>query len=498
MSLPQSNLLLIALPVLLSAQTSRPIPVALSAQYGDLLILTDNPEAERAIPIDSAGAVFLSLSVNSQTAELVLVDPQGGTHPPGVTDSMVTISSTSPVTLNQQPYQTYDFGLTNPAPGEWKLRIKETGTLSRPRFVALSMLSTSDLGAGFLGLLQDYPANRPLALSLVVADRHGALPTGSISSLQTTIQVAGQEPQPVTFADDGSANDANAGDGIYTASFTPERTGEYLVSAVILGKRGEDAFVRSIAGKLRVVPACATLERNFSSRRLDTNNNSRPDTLEVSFFAGIPDTGEFLVEAELTASNGARVRTSAQVGLSPGGSRLATLRFGMRELQLLGADGPYRVSEVSVSCVRPEEYILADTQFDLGQTEPFVLASADRAAVILAGASSERTVDTNNNGRFERLEFLAGVDVLTAGAYLWTATLYTSRGPIDIAEGSATLAAGRGTLTLSFDGSKIGRSAVNGPYLIRELYLSGPNGIDITIPEVGQTQPYLATRFEAQ
>jgi len=132
----------------------------------------------------------------------------------------------------------------------------------------------------------------------------------------------------------------------------------------------------------------------------------------------------------------------------------------------------------------------------LGPTAGFDLAGAERAVVELRAPHTEQAVDTNGNGRFDRLDFNVSLDLLQGGSFQWTASLYDSKGiEIEFVSGAATLATGRAVALLRFTGSKIGAHAVDGPFQVRNLLLLGPTATTI-FNEVGFTQPYSYDRFE--
>jgi len=242
------------------------------------------------------------------------------------------------------------------------------------------------------------------------------------------------------------------------------------------------------------------LTPDFHSEILDTNSNNRPDTLAVSLAPQMNSESAVHLEIELAAAeSGARVRAFADATLPEGSAQRMEVRFDQRALVALGENGPYKLTSVSLSCVRPDqEYFLADVKKDMGSTVAVALDATDRPDILLTGANSERLVDTNNNGRADRLEFSVGVDALVAGSAIWSASLSAVNGGqiLDLAEGSAQLTAGRGTLTLTFDGAKIGRARINGPYVITNLLINRSGGVVVEVPTAGRTQAYEATRFE--
>jgi hypothetical protein len=430
--------------------------------------------------------------------DLTLIDPAGGVHAAGQMRN-VRPPGKEQDTEESSQYRAWRFELKDPPPGVWKIQIKETKTPvpDAARLLIFTLQSSSAVKAALVGLERTYAKATPVTIGLIASSK--ATP----KSVEGTVQLGGREPETLEFRDNGEAPDAKASDGLFTAAFTPAEAGDYLVSAIVSGET-EDGhpFVRTVAGHLRAAASCGVLPPDFHSELLDTNANNRPDTLAVSLAPQMTSESPVHLEIELAAAeSGARVRAFTDASSLPeGSSQRVEVRFDQRALAALGENGPYKVTSMSLSCIRPDqEYFLSDVRMDPGSTVAVSLDATDRPDILLTGANTERLVDTNNNGRADRLEFSVGIDAVAAGSVLWSATLsaVNGGGPVlDIAEGSAQITAGRGTLTLTFDGAKIGRARINGPYVITNLLINRSGGVVIEVPTAGRTQAYEATRFE--
>lgn len=469
-------------------QETRQVP--LLASYVETVVLRPaSPQEERSFAVDAAARVYISILSNSTTLEVTLVDPGGGLHPLGATGVIVRASYRGlPLSPTAKP--SYEFELRNPPAGMWKYRVRETSSFSDVRVVILSMTSSSDIVAGLLGVGRDYPVNRPMTLGLLLADAQGGV---SSASIEAEVQLEGQPAFPIGFRDDGSGNDDAAGDGLYTAEFTLRTPGKYVARANVSGTRGGAPFQRSAVASFNAVSPCGSLDRDFQSRPRDTNNNGRPDLLDLIVNVNVTRAGKFQVAAILSNPGGSQQSTT-MVDLTAGSLRPATVAFPLTALRLLG-NGPYQLSELRLGCVEGSEIRTADQLFDLGPTVPFNLAAAERRGIELSGANTERAVDTNNNRLFDRLEFNVGMDLLLSTSYQWSGALFDSKGvEIDFSSGSGSLAAGHTTALLQFSGAKIGRNAVDGPYLVRNFLIRG--GDSAVLPNVGPTLAYAYDAFE--
>lgn len=467
--------------------------VLVLANYTETAVLLPaNPQQERSFAVDAAEWVDISIVSNSTTLEVTLIDPSGGLHPLGATDGIVRASYRGP-SLSPRAKPSYEFELRNPPPGMWKYRVRETSSFSDVRVVIFSLISSSDLAAALLGGGRDYPVNRPMTLGLVLAVQEGGLPAPAINSVQGEVQLERDPAIPISFRDDGAGNDEAAGDGVYTAEFTLRAPGRYVARANVSGTRGGAPFQRSAFASFTAVSACGSLDRNFQSRPRDTNNNARPDLLDLIVNVNVTRAGKFQVAAILSNPGGSQ-QSTAMMDLTAGSLRPATVAFPLTALRLLG-NGPYQLSELRLGCVESSEIRTADQLFDLGPTVPFNLAAAERRGIELSGANTERAVDTNNNRLFDRLEFNVGLDLLLGTSYQWSGALFDPKGvEIDFSSGSGSLAAGRTAALLQFSGAKIGRNAVDGPYLVRNFLIRG--GESAVLPNVGQTQAYAYDSFE--
>src|SRR5204862_4763590 len=88
------------------------------------------------------------------------------------------------------------------------------------------------------------------------------------------------------------------------------------------------------------------------------------------------------------------------------------------------------------------------------------------------------------------------VDVVHAGFYSWGFKLTDAAArEIDFGSGSGFFNTGLNTLTVTFEGAKIGAFGVNGPYELRDLLLQGA-GASLVVVDAGRTEPYLVSLFE--
>jgi uncharacterized protein (TIGR03437 family) len=486
----------LAAAVVCAAQTSLTFPA--TAAYTEVNDLTPaQPVLERTFLLDAASSATVTLVSSSATLKISLIDPGGQAHPLGVTDSVVNSSSTFSGTGSATGGQNYVFGLSNPPPGVWKYHVTEAGPLTQARAVLFSLISSSPVVARLLGGGADYAVNQDIGISLVLADGNGPIQSGSLKSINATVvPVGGGSSTAVSFLDDGKGFDSAANDGIYTVTFRLSQAGSYMLGATISGSAPGGDFIRHTGTSFRVVTPCGTLAPAVSSAAVDLNGNALTDALDLSFKVTAASSGKFLLFATLTASNGNSASRSAAFATAAAGDSVQSVRFPVDALQTLGVNGPYQVSSARLECLSGGGAQVSDQQSSLGTTVPLDLTQLERPAVVVSGQNTDAGVDTNGNGLFDRLDVNVGVNVLNAGAYTWSASLFAAgRTELAHASGNGSLPAGATTVLLSFDGASIGAGATDGPYTIQGLVVSG-GGASVMLGNGGSTSAYQYDQFE--
>ncbi len=441
-------------------------------------VTPSQPRAEGELAIDGGDAVSLSVGINSQTATFTLIDPSGRQYPAGMSSGVVT-SGRIPFESNGKSLTHVSFSLSNSPTGLWRYRFEEPAAFTGARAAVIAMVSSSTLVMTLFPAGGDHPVNQPVVLNLVLADEAGGVPSTALSTLQASI---------------GAGQDQRASDGIYTATYVPNRVGEYDLIATARGTRNGRSFMRTAATSFRVVRACGALTRNFVPRQPDTTGDGKPDFLELAFGVTVSEAAEFGLVVALAAPNG-RTASADAAGRLGTGSQTLTVRFPLERLQLLGVDGPWQVSLASLTCVQDGSSVDADREVNLGPTGAFSLSGAQSRAIETTSIS-ERAVDTNANRLFDRLDVTVGLRLLQSGTYFWAASLFDAHGGrIERVQGSGNLGAGQQTLTLGFAGPRIGANAVDGPYSVADFDIQGEPG-GLLVPSLSRTSNYSFRSFE--
>jgi hypothetical protein len=252
------------------------------------------------------------------------------------------------------------------------------------------------------------------------------------------------------------------------------------------------------AYKSAAFAAFLELDGRFRDRGIDTNYNGLFDIWRVDVGARVEEAGTFLVGGALkNPDEPLVVFTDAEMTLT-GAAQMITLEFRGPLIREQEIDGPY---EVEVVLREPGTYDELD-RLRLGQTtadyrstdfEPF-----DWAEIMPTGVTADEGVDTDGNGVFDELRVEIHVELAKTDFYQWSARLVDQNGTdIDVDSRNATLNAGVATIDLVFDGKKIGRNGVDGPYFVKGLGMYGRTGPNLVLLDVAETQAYAVTDFES-
>jgi hypothetical protein len=483
--------------VCLNGQKTVQLPAV--ASYNEAYVLTpDQPQGEGQISIDGSHVEVRFTSVSS-TLQVTLVDPSGGVHPAGQTDSVVQNAPIVPIIDPSAPSQTTFFFLSNPPSGMWTYQLNDPGLSAAMEPVLVTVNSDSDLVMTLLGTGGDFQTGGNVMLNLLLVNLSGPIPASAISSMDATVQLSGSPEMPITFADDGANGDVKANDGIYTSQFTVSAAGWYSIRVNAEININGQTFRRSVASYFRAADSCGSLAGTFTTAAVASSGSGQPDAMDVAFDLTAATSGVFHISATLSAG-AQQVARGATANLASGAGRI-TVRFPLSYLTALGANGPYQLTNAVLSCVQDSgTSFISDRHVNLGSTTGFDLNGAINAAIPrnggigLTGDNADQGVDSTNSGKFDSLNVSIGVDIPTAGAYQWNASLYDSNGTlIDQARNQGSLGAGRSRVLLTFSGAKIAKNGLDGPYFVRDFCIEGSRLACFT--DAISTQPYPVTRF---
>ncbi|MCX6623029.1 MAG: hypothetical protein NTY38_18570 [Acidobacteria bacterium] len=453
--------------------------------YSQFLVLSpDKPQAEILFPVDDMTSMTVSALASRKSIELTLTDPGGAVR-----------SQDLEYAPEEIPGRSLVYRISKPAIGKWRLSAREPKAFSGVETVILQVRFASNVIAALPGLPGgSTAAGQPVRFTLVVAYESGGL--GPSAGIQVNARATGPDGGVVLqFHDDGADGDAQANDGAWVAAYTPLKAGSYIVAATVTGTRKGAAFARTASNSFDFAAPCGKLGAPVDSSAVDTDGDGAGDALELKFPVNADLAGRFEVQARLTGANGVSVAAAGRGDLEAGSQSL-TLRLGAADLRTAG-DGPYQIARATLSCVTDAGTTKSDERTDLGVTAAFAAATAaTRDPLAPTAVNTEKLVDDDGNGRADTLVVGIGLRVAEAGDFSWTAQLVDAAGTvIDTASASGALAAGAATAELRFDGTKIGKNGLVGPFEVRQFEIRGVPG-SLFLELAGITKAHNAYQFE--
>ncbi|WP_009630497.1 choice-of-anchor X domain-containing protein [Synechocystis sp. PCC 7509] len=475
-----------------------PLKFDLLAQVNRTHLLTPTlPTVTDTINIDDADEVNIGFGSPSKTLKIELISPSGqrfssGNINTGGVKSRIFPDPNDPSTTGLN----YIFVLTRPQAGKWTYIIADTVPLTKNRGVLMDMFSSSLVRAGMLSTYFNNRANSDVYLSLTVADDQNILKNPSIKATVAKVDDSNFSEATVNFLDDGANGDATAGDGLFTASFKSQVSGEFQAFADITGttSRGT-AFQRNAYTAFKVNPDLAHFLGSFTNRGIDTDGDGLFNQIGISPTVQVLEAGKYDVQMTLTASNGESITAHKLFDL-PTGNVTPEVTFNSEDVKnFLKVNGAYVVSKAFIFSYN-DLAISVDRAYNLGNTEPYQIAQLQREAIEASGTGSAVGIDTNSNGKFDYLDVTISTNLLKDGDYNWSARLVDQNdNQIALASGSDFLSAGNASVKLRFNGAAIGNSKANSPYYVKNLIVYG-GGQSLRASDALTIQNFTASQFE--
>ncbi len=250
----------------------------------------------------------------------------------------------------------------------------------------------------------------------------------------------------------------------------------------------------------------AALSGDYKYVPVDTDGDKYADALTVNVGLDIEKHGEYTVQGILFNGQGDMLSQAKWTGI---GSQ-AVLQFE----NLRGTSGPYSLQYVIVQnqdgqttdrAWTKKPYLLGDIS-ELN-AKPLLLGAealtqSDARFLVATGGYTDTAVDTDGNGKFDRLDISVDVTVEAGegGQAYWLEGWLVDPNNNLVAYTtsiSQVLAEGNHSLTLPFDGRIIGEHGVDGPYtLVAMRAISGTYNVVAEVGIAYTTSVYSAAQFE--
>jgi hypothetical protein len=452
--------------------------------YGELT--PDQPRAARSFMVDVASEVSFSITSRLPVAvEITLPDGSRITNETaagmGVEFQQFELSDES----GNPAYHTLVI-LPEPAEGSYSVQLTASALLDGENGdFSISMVPESEMRFGVTVPESEVVAGRPVVIAAFLFDGTTAV-TNASATAAVALDGMSQPPWTVALVDDGAcppptgcpsggSGDTEVGDGLYSGVFIPEVPGHYVVVARAERAAGDGtAFERQASVEFRVRDAnpATRLRGDFiftNTSARDDDGDGLIDVLVIRPGVVVGAAGTFDVTAVLQAPNGAQIASNELKDRSGAGEYVAAIPFSAAEIRNLGSDGPFTVVAARIEELTESGSVLHDeVTGSLFSTPAYGRDAFDRPGIVVSGETlGSDPVDADADGSFDALRVAVDVDLVFAGNYMISANL-TGDQQRTVATTMLTLslAAGRTTVELTFDGCEIRRSGLQGPYFL--------------------------------
>ena len=291
-------------------------------------------------------------------------------------------------------------------------------------------------------------------------------------------------PVTVTLHDDGLVDDGEAADGIYSGGVDVTHEGSWLlrVAAEATTSVGDVAW-RSCDDELFVTAPGARFDRPapFSDEPHDSDADGLFDSIRVSADLIVQTPATYILQLHLVEhATGDPVRVHVEADLTPGGRTMSGL-IHIEPWAIPNQGIRYRLTDAFLTMIHDGRIVTVDEMHaphESWSTATYTPIIIPPRGVHLGDFSTTR-FDTDSDGDFDTVRFLADVRVAAGGTYGYSASLYDScHALIQHIEGDIDLFANLDNqrLELTFSGTAIGHHGMDGPYTLEDLAFWGPAG----------------------
>ncbi len=448
-----------------------------------------------SVAVDGTGPGAFSMFYGLGDLNLVLTSPSGVRIDSAVAASDATISFEANESIAGFKTEAYQFD--NLEAGIWEVEITGASVTSpsgKEGYLVSAWMSNPSIEMSAVTRGSVMPAGQPIVIDATLTNGGAPLLGASVSA---DVMVPSGGIEMVVLRDDGHVPDAMAGDGVYSgASSVTSEGGIYNISVTAEGSN--PAFSRQSLLVVSVSASQSSLTGAFADAGIDSNNNGLFDALGVDVELNIESSGNYMLAAELAASNGMVISNVLERRSLGTGIQNVRLAFSGEDIFSKGMDGPYTLKSVRLAEETPAGDVLPlDELTNAYTTAAYRVTDFERPAIVVVGTGTESAIDSNGNGLIDRLDILLDMQLRFTDSYQWTARLLDRNGTeVGFTSGSGFLNAGANAITLRFNGSPIGANGINGPYEVTDLLISSSGGQSAVVTAAYTTAAYLANEFE--
>lgn len=454
-------------------------------------VLNPGQVQTHTLPIDSGANTAVVMFYPSGNLDMVLISPGGTRYDAAAVGTLPGFAVTDQEILGGRVEA---FSFANMDLGTWTVEVHGTSVIE-PTGAGYTLSAWFTNPA--ITLVGDIPnpavsLHEPLVLK--AHPRNGTTPiTGA--TVQALLGTPDNQQRTQPMNDAGLDGDAVAGDGEYTGTFiNTDVAGLYRIVFTV-ESAGPPAFSRETFCTATVSESGSSLQGPFQDSGVDDNLNGFYDRLLITCNAQVNAAAHYRVFGTLEDALGNTQDASMEADLAPG-TQPVTLAFDGARLFNNRVDGPYHLTRITLAEVRNGDILPRHTLLNPHTTAAYTFGQFEHGPIVFTGQGFAFGVDTDGNSKYNYLDVQLGLELQLDGYYQWSARLTDPNGQeVGFAAGQNFLPAGPNTLDLQFDGLRIGSSALNGPYTVRDLLVYGA-GASFVGGVAFITPPFQASDFE--
>jgi hypothetical protein len=214
---------------------------------------------------------------------------------------------------------------------------------------------------------------------------------------------------------------------------------------------------------------------DYSDYGTDIDGDGLYDYLVIDIEVNVTIAGNYIISGLLYDVNGNEIVWADNDAYLPIGDQTMILYFDGEAIQRHGVNGPYYLKNLTLF---DENYELLDYILDVYTTSAYDYT--DFQTLIpptqFTGDYSDYGTDIDGDELYDYLTIDVGINVTVAGNYTVAGCLYDVNGNEIVWAGNDTyLNIGNQTVEFNFDGKRIQKHGVNGPYYLKNITLSDEN-----------------------
>ena len=431
-------------------------------------------DSQTTVPFYVAGGKAVSVRfaiAGCQTFSWKVADPSGAEYSASAEGIDITADENSVL-----------ISIANAASGEWKFSFTPSGASGEYDCLYTFLEQEEDLAFTLGASLRSEYVKAGEAFVLEVAPRLSGAPLPGVVSAQ--VSCPDGSGFNLAALDDGVAPDAEAGDGIFTASIPAASAGQYWISANF-SSTDPASLTRSAMLMGNASDSASAFADGHAAIAVDADGNGLYDNLVALLAANVTKSGEYSVLATLSDPTGAKITEGWTSNIvCSAGLQIFPVEFDGREIYANGECDGYVVSSAKLIEIGEDYEAVVDSRENLLTTTEYSYGQFEHSLAGMSPGGYDIASDDDGDGVFDLLTVTIPLyaDDLIAGDYEWSASLFDAEGrTLAIDSGSVTFNAGDGgaDVTLTFNGEDIAKTDLDGPYYVKSMIIWNDDGSHI-------------------